>query len=144
MDIYHTHHIIPRHMGGTDDPSNLVKLTVEEHAQAHKKLYEEYGKVEDLWAYQLLSNQLIYKDGFKKLLSKNAYDTHQKQKERKTGLYDSTMQSKKGKAGAKKSNLGKLNNQNYVRVSCVGCKKETTIPTFFGYHKKKCFYKSDD
>ena len=48
----HKHHIIPRHMGGTDDSSNLVELTVEEHAEAHKKLYEEYGRWEDWAAWQ--------------------------------------------------------------------------------------------
>ena len=28
MTIKHKHHIIPRHMGGTDDPINLVELTI--------------------------------------------------------------------------------------------------------------------
>ena len=40
--IKHKHHIIPKHMGGTDDPSNLIELTVEEHAEAHKILFEKY------------------------------------------------------------------------------------------------------
>ena len=53
----HIHHIIPRHMGGTDDPSNLVELTRKEHAIAHMKLYEQYGKKEDLGAYYLLTGQ---------------------------------------------------------------------------------------
>lgn len=53
----HIHHIIPRHMGGTDDPSNLVELTVADHAQAHKELYEKYGKKEDLCAYYMLSGR---------------------------------------------------------------------------------------
>jgi hypothetical protein len=48
----HTHHIIPRHAGGTDDPSNLVELTIEEHAEAHKQLYEQYGRWQDLVAYR--------------------------------------------------------------------------------------------
>ena len=52
MTIYHKHHIIPRHMGGTDDPSNLVRLTVEEHAEAHKKLYEEHGLTQDYLAWK--------------------------------------------------------------------------------------------
>ncbi|QCW23038.1 hypothetical protein [Synechococcus phage S-B43] len=39
----HKHHIIPRHLGGTDDPDNIVELSVEEHAAAHWKLYEEHG-----------------------------------------------------------------------------------------------------
>ena len=29
-------------MGGTDEPSNIVLLSIEEHAEAHKKLYEEF------------------------------------------------------------------------------------------------------
>ena len=58
MTIYHKHHIIPKHMGGTDDPSNLVELTVEEHAAAHKKLFEEYGHWQDELAWKGLSGQL--------------------------------------------------------------------------------------
>jgi len=51
----HKHHIIPRHMGGTDDPSNLIELTVEEHAEAHRKLYEEHGLWQDKVAWQGLA-----------------------------------------------------------------------------------------
>jgi hypothetical protein len=54
----HIHHIIPKHMGGTDDPSNLVELTIEEHAAAHKKLWEEYGEEFDRLAYLSLSGQI--------------------------------------------------------------------------------------
>jgi len=39
-------------MGGTDDASNLIELTVEEHADAHKKLYEEYGYWQDYIAWK--------------------------------------------------------------------------------------------
>ena len=58
MVIYHTHHIIPKHAGGTDAPSNLVKLTVEEHAEAHKKLWEEHGRWQDKIAWDMLSGQI--------------------------------------------------------------------------------------
>lgn len=54
----HTHHIIPRHAGGSDDPSNLVELTITEHAEAHKKLYEEYGKEEDKLAWLGLAGMI--------------------------------------------------------------------------------------
>lgn len=53
----HKHHIIPRHMGGSDDPNNLIELSIEEHSQAHLKLYEQYGKKEDLCAYYMLSGR---------------------------------------------------------------------------------------
>jgi len=36
------HHIIPRCMGGSDDPSNLVELTAEEHYVAHQLLVKMY------------------------------------------------------------------------------------------------------
>ena len=56
--IYHKHHIIPKHMGGSDDPSNLVELTVEEHAEAHRILFEKYGRWEDELAWKGLSEQI--------------------------------------------------------------------------------------
>jgi hypothetical protein len=58
MKTTHTHHIIPKHMGGTDNPSNLKELTVKQHARAHKKLYKQHGKWEDRIAYTFLSGQI--------------------------------------------------------------------------------------
>ena len=54
----HIHHIIPRHMGGTDHPDNLIELSIEKHAQAHKKLYEEHGKIEDKMAWKGLAGMI--------------------------------------------------------------------------------------
>lgn len=65
----HKHHIIPKHMGGTDDPENLVELTIEEHAEAHKILYEEYGKWQDRLAWRALSGQIGKEEIIKELLS---------------------------------------------------------------------------
>lgn len=53
----HKHHIIPKHMGGSDDPANLIELTRKEHAEAHLRLYEQFEKKEDLGAYYLLTGQ---------------------------------------------------------------------------------------
>lgn len=49
--IYHIHHIIPRHAGGSDEPSNLIRLTIEQHAEAHRLLWEQYGRLEDKFAW---------------------------------------------------------------------------------------------
>lgn len=51
----HKHHIVPRHAGGTNDPSNLIELSVEEHAEAHKILWEKYNRYQDYYAWQGLS-----------------------------------------------------------------------------------------
>jgi hypothetical protein len=58
----HIHHIIPRHMGGTNDPSNLVELSVEEHADAHRVLYETHGLWQDYVAWQGLSKLMTRED----------------------------------------------------------------------------------
>lgn len=55
--VKHEHHIVPRHAGGSDDPSNIIELTIEDHAEAHRLLYEQYGRVEDLCAWKGLSGQ---------------------------------------------------------------------------------------
>jgi len=54
----HWHHIVPKHAGGTDDSSNLVLLTVEEHAEEHRKLWEQYGRWQDKIAWKALSAQI--------------------------------------------------------------------------------------
>jgi hypothetical protein len=54
----HKHHIVPRHMGGTDDSSNLIELTVEEHAEAHRKLWEQYGNIKDYCAWKGLEGTI--------------------------------------------------------------------------------------
>jgi hypothetical protein len=54
----HVHHIIPQYLGGTNDPSNLVELTVEEHAEAHRLLYEQHGNWQDYCAWQALSGRI--------------------------------------------------------------------------------------
>ena len=61
MKEKHKHHIIPRHAGGTDSPENIVELTIEQHANAHRKLYEEHGRWQDELAWKTLSG-LIGKD----------------------------------------------------------------------------------
>jgi hypothetical protein len=57
----HKHHIIPRHAGGTDDPSNLVELSIEEHAEAHRVLYEKYDRWQDNWLGEVLVDRLVRK-----------------------------------------------------------------------------------
>ena len=45
-------------MGGTDDPDNLVELSVADHAEAHRVLYEKHGCWQDYLAYMGLSGQI--------------------------------------------------------------------------------------
>jgi len=77
--MLHKHHKIPKHSGGSDDPENIVYLTPEEHAEAHKKLYEETGNKYDFLAWKGLAGQIgkdeilkqIYSENGKKAAKKN-------------------------------------------------------------------------
>jgi hypothetical protein len=58
----HLHHIVPVHMGGTNEPSNLVECSVEEHAELHLSLYLSHGRKEDWLAFRALSGQIETQD----------------------------------------------------------------------------------
>jgi hypothetical protein len=91
----HKHHIIPKHMGGLDDPSNIVVLSIEEHADAHRILYEQNGLIEDYLAWKGLLGiiskeeivQVLCSEGGKRggpIGGSKAVETH---KRNKTGLW---------------------------------------------------------
>jgi hypothetical protein len=65
----HMHHIIPRHIGGSNDPSNLIELTPDEHAEAHRKLYEEHGRWQDKLAWIGLAKLASKEEHIRMLLS---------------------------------------------------------------------------
>ena len=48
------HHIIPRHCGGGDNPTNIVKLTYRQHILAHLLLWKTYNRLGDETAYKFM------------------------------------------------------------------------------------------
>lgn len=66
---YHKHHIVPKHMGGSDDPTNIIEITVEEHAQIHKVLWEQNGFEQDKIAWLALSGQITNQEAIRKTVS---------------------------------------------------------------------------
>ena len=67
----HKHHIVPRHVGGTNDPSNLIELSIIDHAEAHKLLYEQHGRWQDYVAWQGLA-MMVDKEELIRLIQSNA------------------------------------------------------------------------
>ena len=57
---YHSHHLVPKHAGGTGDPSNLVKVNVAMHAFMHRLRYIEIGDLWDKIAYESLSGLITH------------------------------------------------------------------------------------
>lgn len=120
-ELKHIHHIIPRHMGGTDDPENLIELTLAEHAMAHLKLYEEHGKRQDLWAYKFLSGQteeawlLNCSAGGKIQGQKNAENGHMKRIQKTANCSEA---GKKGGAATMASGKGAFGDPTERLKSC--------------------------
>ena len=82
-------------MGGSNDPSNLIELTVEEHAEAHKKLYETYGKWEDYIAWKGLSRQIDGQELIRERISQSSkYHQNRLVKEGKHHLLGGHIQKK--------------------------------------------------
>lgn len=48
------HHIIPKHIGGSNNEDNIILLTYRQHILAHLLLYRVYRRFEDLTAYRLM------------------------------------------------------------------------------------------
>lgn len=156
----HLHHIIPRHMGGSDDPENLIELTVEEHAEAHRKLWEEHNKWQDYMAWKTLSGQ-IKSDDIRKELSRLAWKGRKHTEESKAKIKaaralqvcsDETRQKMSAAQKGRKitwktnSNTPELNKRRSEKMSgipkpkltCPHCGKEGGAPTMKQWHFDNC------
>ena len=58
LGLIERHHIIPRSMGGTDDGSNLVSLTPEEHIVAHLLLVKIYNSPKLIYAANWMTSRV--------------------------------------------------------------------------------------
>ena len=158
--IYHIHHIVPKHMGGSDDTDNLIKLTIEEHAEAHRKLYQEHGHWQDYVAWKGLSGRIGKEDLIRLKLSfvhkgkKDSLETKAKKSNAKKGSNNpmfGTVSPNKGKTGKDSPRWGMKHSEktkrvlsekakNRKRINCEYCKKTNILPGHYGrYHKDgKC------
>lgn len=108
QNVLHYHHIVPKHLGGSDEHSNLVALTVEEHAEAHRKLYEQYGRWQDKLAWLGLAGiigheEVIREQNRLKSLGKKLSEEHKA----KIRAYRHTPEAKRKIAEANKLKCGK-------------------------------------
>ena len=110
MAVTHKHHIVPRHMGGSNNLSNLVELTVEEHAEAHRKLFEQHGLWEDEIAWKGLSGMLtmdeVKHEVYRRANLGRKFTDEHKQKIANARL-GQTRDTSKATTAARIANLGK-------------------------------------
>jgi len=122
----HKHHIIPKHFGGSDAPDNISVVTVDQHAAAHKFLYEKYGKWEDKIAYLGLSGRISKEEVIRRVNSeahkgkkpwlgrKHSEESKRKMSESWKGRKiseDTKRKMSESKKGAKNSFYGKKHSE---------------------------------
>lgn len=99
----HKHHIIPKHEGGIDQPENIIYLSIEEHAEAHRLLYEKNGKIEDYLAWKGLAGIMSKEEIVQKLMSENGKAVGNKMFQDKKGIFNEDVKrSEKYKSGISK------------------------------------------
>ena len=119
MKQTYQHHIIPKHMGGTDDPSNLITVTIEQHANLHRLLYEVHGKKEDWLAWKGLSGAIGKEEIIKQAILIGAKKPQTEEGKRKISAFRKTFryseESKRKISMAKKGS--KLTEEHKRKVS---------------------------
>jgi hypothetical protein len=100
----HKHHIIPRYMGGTNEPENLVEVTVTQHAMFHFCNYQLWGNAEDRIAWRALSGQITADEAALEAMALGGRKSGNKNKENKTGIFSLSLEerSKNSKKGGNK------------------------------------------
>jgi hypothetical protein len=100
----HKHHIIPRYMGGTNDPENLVEVTITQHAMFHFCNYQLWGNEEDRIAWRALSGLITPDEAALEAMALGAKKAGNKNKENKTGICGLSLEqrSENGKISGNK------------------------------------------
>lgn len=130
------HHIVPRHRNGSDDSTNLVRLTYTDHTLAHYIRWIVYGDQKDRVAYQVMLGQSVDVRRERARLGGLAGGpvAQQKHKENGVGWFDSKGQSKRGKKGAdvnRENGTGAFNPNNLKKANLALMKAKLTNPEKF-------------
>jgi len=107
----HTHHILPRSAGGTDELDNLVEVTVEEHAEIHRCLWVYADRWQDELAWRTLSGHVGREEAIRLASSRGGQKGGRKNKGRKFGPYSEERKQKLRKPNTKKKILSKEHKQ---------------------------------
>lgn len=103
----HKHHILPKHAGGTDDPSNLIELSIADHAEAHRILYEKHGRWQDRVAWLSLAGIMKDQERIYEILKNSNPGGYKHTDNAKTKLSEMRKGEKNPMYGKTAANAGK-------------------------------------
>jgi len=132
-------------MGGSDDPNNLVRLTIQEHADAHLELYRKHGKREDYIAWMGLSNQIGKEEIIFEVFSMNGKRNGPKNRGNKRPDLSKRNRTpemieavSRPKPGTSRAMMGNTNHHHGVQVTCPHCNTIGSKPIMNRWHFNKC------
>jgi hypothetical protein len=139
-------------MGGTDDPSNIIEVSIERHAELHYNLWMSFGHWQDKLAWEGLTKRIDSEQMLRESISRANKGRPKSEEQRRQHSEfmkgNKYGQGNKGKpnhqSGLKRSNETKeLMRQKALgrpRVSCLACKKQNLpVPNWVQHHKEKCY-----
>jgi hypothetical protein len=95
----HKHHIIPKHRGGSNEPSNLVEVTPTQHAMFHYCEWKLWGDYKDFCAYKMILGD-VKNPEFRSARAK-AFSHKLVEAARKAGIYDPEVSKERAMKGNK-------------------------------------------
>jgi hypothetical protein len=96
LPVLEKHHITPRFEGGTDDPENLILLTVKEHVIAHWLRWKVKGKRGDYTAFLFRIGDT---EEALQLQREAIMNARERDRENQAGFFNSDFQRKMGSRG---------------------------------------------
>ncbi len=123
----HKHHLVPKYMGGSNEPENLVEVTVTQHAMFHFCNYQLWGNEEDRIAWRCLSGQITIDEAKLEAIALGSKKGGQTNKEKRTGICGLTFEqrSKNGKKGGKIA--GEKNKRNGTGFFAMSFEEKSVI-----------------
>jgi hypothetical protein len=122
---YETHHIIPKALGGTNEKSNLIKLTAYEHLFAHELLARIYGG--SMWYAVIFTyggNKKISKKS-RFLISKSKEETAKRKSKEMKDYYKNNPEKRKKQSELMKE---KYKDLELIKRVSEGTKKALNDP----------------
>lgn len=102
--VLEKHHIVPRHAGGTDEPSNIINLSIKDHVFAHWLLWQLFDSVGDKRAYEFrVSIPAERAELQRKFIMENVAKYEKEGLFRFSSAYQSEMGKKGGSKGGSKN-----------------------------------------
>lgn len=118
IGIYHNHHIVPKHAGGTNNPNNLIRLTIPGHAFAHWCLWMKFGRPQDKMAWYMLSGKT--EEGERVRIEMSRLPRHKYTQETRAKMSASRMGHKDSPETRAKKSAANKRNYNKEMVASVG------------------------